>query len=152
MGFFNALFLNLRKSSSPQAFFIDHQEILPTMAVSKIPRAFAEAAPTKPTAPLKLAVQKAAPKAAPKVVLPPRRGETAREAKENARGKDSRRFFWSKIFQWTWGLWKSNYLFIKNSDLTFSNQCRVWLYHISTVGSSLGDKNWYVGKHANTSP
>lgn len=51
------------------------------MAVSKIPRAFAEAAPTKPTAPLKLAVQKAAPKAAPKVVLPPRRGETAREAK-----------------------------------------------------------------------
>jgi len=49
------------------------------MAVSKIPRAFAEAAPAKPTAPLKLAVQKAAPKAAPKVVLPPRRGETARE-------------------------------------------------------------------------
>lgn len=55
------------------------------MAVSKIPRAFAEATPTKPTTPLKLAVQKviqkAAPKAAPKVVLPPRRGETVREAK-----------------------------------------------------------------------
>lgn len=68
------------------------------MAVSKIPRAFAEAAPTKPTAPLKLAVQKAAPKAAPKVVLPPRRGETAREAKENPRGKDSRRFFDQKSF------------------------------------------------------
>ena len=90
------------------------------MAVSKIPRAFAEATPTKPTTPLKLAVQKvavqkAAPKAAPKVVLPPRRGEAVREAKAIQVRREKRlvqlrlegygnqvfvyKEFWSTIFQ-----------------------------------------------------
>ena len=99
------------------------------MAVSKIPRAFAEATPTKPTTPLKLAVQKvavqkAAPKAAPKVVLPPRRGETVREAKaiQVWRGKA----FGAVNLR----AMEIKFLFIKNFDLPFSNQCRVWGYHI----------------------